>query len=406
MHGGKVSKATSLALALAALAAFAGLVCFATIAGTSRHTSELVQGHGAQDWLGSMINSALGVSTPAAAKRQQLARSVRMHNSHQLGVKMNQWPWDGQSKQAVLSKSTIVRALKKAFSDTNGRNPLLKPHSYTRLKSNMPDVAAIRAAKRAKILRAKHGHRMSKLHSHGHDEHAHSDDGHAESEEVSEEAPDNVAEVETDDDEPWGVGRPWNGKNDHCSEDTPNCNQLMRNGLNVYGWPQDAGLAMAVSEQQKLSQILRQTEVQVEKQVRGSAVGGADLEENVAQGLQAASFDMEKLASFQKLHGNHGHDEHHQEEHGADEAETEEAIDDESVQAQSSAPSSSASSGTVFPKWYWTPDASQKVKTRSQPLPKHAIALVFEKCSLEMSSLGASTPCWNPLLDDIVHGAF
>ena len=58
---------------------------------------------------------------------------------------------------------------------------------------------------------------------------------------------------------------------------------------------------MTMREQQSLEQMLRGSAATLKRQVAGSAVGGADAEERLAQGLQAASFNMEKLASIQKL---------------------------------------------------------------------------------------------------------
>ena len=129
----------------------------------------------------------------------------------------------------------------------------------------------------------------------------------------------------------WGVDVAWNGHNDRCSETTPNCNALGKRGdaqpgVHVYGWPwdEDATQAMkqkqlAVALQGDATQLLRLT---------ASRSGNADAEEKAAEALQARSFDMFKLASFQKL-------------------EEDDVSNATKVRVE------------MFPKWYWTPDSTE-----------------------------------------------
>jgi len=144
----------------------------------------------------------------------------------------------------------------------------------------------------------------------------------------------------TGDSTEWGVDVAWDGHNDRCSETTPNCNALGKRGdgapgVHVYGWPWNHDTTesmkqknLAVEMQGDATQLLHLT---------ASHTGNADAEEAAAQALQQRSFDMLKLASFQKLEE-----------------------DDVSNATKTRWP--------MFAKWYWTPDSTEYVERQGIPV--------------------------------------
>lgn len=142
------------------------------------------------------------------------------------------------------------------------------------------------------------------------------------------------------DDAEWGVDTPWNGHNDRCSETTPNCNHLGQRGdgmpgVHVYGWPWNHDTTEAM-KQKELATELQGDATQLLR-LTSSRSGDADKEEKIAQALQARSFNMLKLASFQKLEE-----------------------DDVSNATKVRWP--------AFNKWYWTPDSTQYVESQGVPV--------------------------------------
>eukprot|EP00960_Hanusia_phi_P071348 767530-Hanusia_phi.AAC.13 len=132
----------------------------------------------------------------------------------------------------------------------------------------------------------------------------------------------------------WGLHTPWNGHNDRCSEDTPNCNKLASQaastpakGVNVYDWPWEKGVG---AKARKASFLLSQ-DASMLQQLSRSGVSGANVEEKLSQSLQAGSFELEKLATLQRL-----------------------ADAGNSTNSTVSQPRLS-----VFNKWYWTPDKTE-----------------------------------------------
>ncbi|EKX41888.1 hypothetical protein GUITHDRAFT_164256 [Guillardia theta CCMP2712] len=132
----------------------------------------------------------------------------------------------------------------------------------------------------------------------------------------------------------WGLDTPWNGHNDKCSEDTPNCNKLASQsanspgkGVNVYDWPWKQG----VGAKAKQAAVLLAQDASMLQQLSRSGVSGANIEEKLSQSLQAGSFDLEKLATLQRL-----------------------ADAGNSTNSTESQPRLS-----IFNKWYWTPDNTE-----------------------------------------------
>lgn len=128
-----------------------------------------------------------------------------------------------------------------------------------------------------------------------------------------------------------GCRVPWSGHNDRCSETTPNCNALGKRGdgqpgVHVYGWPWDEDTTQAMKQKQ-LAMELQGDATQLLR-LTASRSGNADAEEKAAQALQARSFDMFKLASFQKL-------------------EEDDVSNATKVRVE------------MFPKWYWTQDSTE-----------------------------------------------
>ena len=139
----------------------------------------------------------------------------------------------------------------------------------------------------------------------------------------------------------WGVDVPWNGHNDRCSETTPNCNALGKRGdgqpgVHVYGWPWDHDATESMKQRDLAMQL--QGEATQLLRLSSSRSSDADAEERAAQALQARSFDMFKLASFQKLEE-----------------------DDVSNATKMRWP--------MFPKWYWTPeDSTEHLEKSGMPI--------------------------------------
>jgi len=137
--------------------------------------------------------------------------------------------------------------------------------------------------------------------------------------------------AEEGEDAEWGVDVPWNGHNDRCSETTPNCNALGKRGdgqpgVHVYGWPWDEDTTQAMKQKQLAVEL--QSDATQLLRLTASRSGNADAEEKAAQALQARSFDMFKLASFQKL-------------------EEDDVSNATKVRME------------MFPKWYWTADSTE-----------------------------------------------
>ena len=325
-----------------------------------------------------------GQEKRVANKEKHLRRS---------GVEVDHWPWDspadgsGEYPREAKSRTTrlrqkqdsIVKDLMSAFADSPHRNPMLskaklqklraksesahakkragaeKQAAYARKAEERPQASARRGIPQMELERLARRQQQERLAMRESSMLAHTPrfgGGQAgirqsaagarpHRQQLASPLQQLDGEVEASSDEAgsaanastWGVNVRWDGHNDRCSSDTPNCNTLGKRGaggggVHVYGWPWDEK-AQAEMKQKQLAMALQGDAAQLLHLTSAHQVN-ADVEERLAQALEGQSFDMLKLAELQQL--------------DADDV----------------------SNGTqvkprwgMFPKWYWTHDSTE-----------------------------------------------
>ena len=329
-------------------------------------------------------------NVPDKEKQQMVTNLTRS------GVEVDHWPWDspfddgdepiqhhkyqkkkcqwnagfyscwedkGKVTQLMSKQDSIMHELMGAFADTAHANPMLSKSQLQALKAkdakeqtarasahkgipqkdlerlaisqNKRDekmamrkskMLAAQAARKAPVERERR--RIAKPHLRGR------------AEQILQ-SPLQTLKGEEGDEGEWGVDVAWNGHNDRCSETTPNCNSLGKRGdgqpgVHVYGWPWDHDATESMKQRDLAMQL--QGEATQLLRLSSSRTSDADAEETAAQDLQARSFDMFKLASFQKLEE-----------------------DDVSNSTKMRWP--------MFPKWYWTPADSTEHLEKEVGMP-------------------------------------
>jgi len=191
-----------------------------------RQPSKLQQKPAGHDWLGSVINKALGgLSDTKLVDGQQLAAAAgpeafggaRIRHAkpvvhsrlNKLGVKMEQWPWDKGAHGAVQSKDSIIDDLKTAFSDLPHANRILTKTQRAALKTKNARAMAAMAATA--------GHKLSALEEHEEApavEGGEGEDAAAEGAEGAEEGAEvpGGEEAAAAEEQPWGVGVAYTGR--------------------------------------------------------------------------------------------------------------------------------------------------------------------------------------------------
>uniref|UniRef100_A0A7S0I0C3 Uncharacterized protein n=1 Tax=Hanusia phi TaxID=3032 RepID=A0A7S0I0C3_9CRYP len=240
---------------------------------------------------------------PQYRKTQDLSMIARRMPRSKLGkagIDVDHWPWQQAARTGERrDEDSVVGDLMHAFQDVPHSNPLLNKQALAALKKSHAEQMHRHS------IGAK-GNHVQQL----------------------------QGEVSAGDSAAWGLHTPWNGHNDRCSEDTPNCNKLASQaastpakGVNVYDWPWEKGVG---AKARKASFLLSQ-DASMLQQLSRSGVSGANVEEKLSQSLQAGSFELEKLATLQRL-----------------------ADAGNSTNSTVSQPRLS-----VFNKWYWTPDKTE-----------------------------------------------